>query len=83
MIVSEDCRLAEQEFLKGWPAYESTQELDELRASEYARLDRLGHTYLDYTGAGLYADRQVREHLALLEFTSSATRIPATRRRSR
>ncbi|MDO8987410.1 MAG: hypothetical protein Q7V14_04215 [Coriobacteriia bacterium] len=28
---------------------------DEMRASDYARLDLLGHTYLDYTGGGLYA----------------------------
>ncbi|MBI4875550.1 MAG: aminotransferase class V-fold PLP-dependent enzyme [Acidobacteria bacterium] len=58
---------AEQEFLAAWPEYETTRELDRLRASEYARLDRLGHVYLDYTGAGLYADSQVREHLTLLE----------------
>jgi molybdenum cofactor sulfurtransferase len=40
--------------------------VDGLRAREYARLDAEGHTYLDYTGAGLYADSQVCEHLALL-----------------
>lgn len=38
--------------------------LDELRAREYARLN--GQVYLDYTGAGLYASSQVREHLDLL-----------------
>ncbi|HEX8919029.1 MAG TPA: aminotransferase class V-fold PLP-dependent enzyme [Chloroflexota bacterium] len=43
--------------------------LDELRAREYARLDRHGHVYLDYTGAGLYAESQVRAHLALLSDT--------------
>jgi hypothetical protein len=37
-----------------------------LRAREYGRLDEQGEAYLDYTGAGLYADSQVREHLALL-----------------
>ena len=40
--------------------------LDELRRSEYARLDAGGHVYLDYTGAGLYAESQLREHLELL-----------------
>ena len=40
--------------------------VDELRASEYGRLDRLRHVYLDYTGAGLYAESQLRSHLALL-----------------
>ena len=37
-----------------------------LRAREYARLDARGDVYLDYTGGALYADSQLREHLALL-----------------
>jgi molybdenum cofactor sulfurtransferase len=41
--------------------------LAELRQRDYARLDRDGQVYLDYTGAGLYADSQIRAHLALLE----------------
>ena len=40
--------------------------LDELRATEYGRLDRLGQVYLDYTGGGLYAESQVRQHMDLL-----------------
>ncbi len=40
--------------------------LDELRRSDYGRLDAGGHVYLDYTGAGLYADSQLAEHLELL-----------------
>ena len=55
------------EFLAAWPAYERTCQLDVLRQTEYSRLDRLGHSYLDYTGAGLYATRQVREHVSLIE----------------
>ncbi len=39
---------------------------EELRRDEFARLDRAGHTYLDYTGAGLYAESQLAEHLELL-----------------
>ena len=38
----------------------------ELRRDEYGRLDAGGHVYLDYTGAGLYAQCQLDEHLALL-----------------
>jgi molybdenum cofactor sulfurtransferase len=38
----------------------------ELRRTEYARLEAGGHVYLDYTGAGLYAQSQLDEHLALL-----------------
>jgi selenocysteine lyase/cysteine desulfurase len=37
-----------------------------LRATEYARLDREGHVYLDYTGGSLYAECQLRDHMALL-----------------
>ena len=45
----------------------STAALDELRHTEFARLDAAGHVYLDYTGGGLYAERQLREHFALLQ----------------
>jgi molybdenum cofactor sulfurtransferase len=41
-------------------------EFAELRRTDYARLDAAGQVYLDYTGAGLYADSQIEEHLALL-----------------
>jgi molybdenum cofactor sulfurtransferase len=53
-------------FRAAHPAYAATAALDVLRASEYARLDAEGHVYLDYTGGGLYADAQLREHLKLL-----------------
>lgn len=53
-------------FLNEYPAYDSTRKLDELRATDYARLDRHGHVYLDYTGGSLYAESQLRAHLALL-----------------
>ena len=42
-------------------------DLESLRAREYARLDAQSHVYLDYTGGGLHAASQVREHTALLE----------------
>jgi len=53
--------------MAAWPEYETTRALDVLRATEYSRLDRLGHIYLDYTGAGLNAICQVREHQSLLD----------------
>ncbi|MBV9279324.1 MAG: aminotransferase class V-fold PLP-dependent enzyme [Chloroflexi bacterium] len=53
-------------FRRAYPAYAGTSRLDELRAAEYARLDEQGHLYLDYTGGGLYADCQVRDHMDLL-----------------
>jgi len=60
------CSQAKAEFLRDFPQFASTHVLDELRAVEYARLDRLGHIYLDYTGGGLYADSQVQAHKDLL-----------------
>lgn len=53
-------------FRAAYPAYDATRSLDTLRATEYSRLDRQGHVYLDYTGGGLYAESQLREHLAQL-----------------
>jgi selenocysteine lyase/cysteine desulfurase len=53
-------------FRRACPAFDSTRKLDELRATEYARLDRQGHIYLDYTGGGLYAESQLRDHMLLL-----------------
>jgi selenocysteine lyase/cysteine desulfurase len=47
-------------------ALRETAILDELRATEYARLDESGQVYLDYTGGGLYADSQIAEHLGAL-----------------
>jgi selenocysteine lyase/cysteine desulfurase len=49
-------------FLKAHSGYERTRALDELRASEFFRLDEHGHVYLDYTGGGVYGDTQVRRH---------------------
>jgi len=63
---AEEMKKPFDEFVKAYPAFLETQKLDVLRASEYSRLDEKSHIYLDYTGAGLYADRQLREHLALL-----------------
>jgi molybdenum cofactor sulfurtransferase len=59
-------KAAFEAFQKSYPAFGATYKLDELRAHEYARLDREGHVYLDYTGGGLYAESQLREHLGLL-----------------
>jgi molybdenum cofactor sulfurtransferase len=53
-------------FRRHHPAFAATSILDELRATEYARLDALGQIYLDYTGGGLYAASQIHDHLRLL-----------------
>jgi selenocysteine lyase/cysteine desulfurase len=54
------------ELLERFPDYATTSALDDLRRTEYARLDASGQVYLDYTGAGVYADAQVRAHADLL-----------------
>jgi selenocysteine lyase/cysteine desulfurase len=57
---------AEAAFRRANPRFRDTAVLDGLRRSDFARLDASGHIYLDYTGAGLYADSQLNEHLELL-----------------
>jgi selenocysteine lyase/cysteine desulfurase len=52
------------DFDAAFPEYAATSRLDDLRATEYGYLDEGGHVYLDYTGAGLPARRQLREHAA-------------------
>ena len=53
-------------FLRAYPSYPTTHIIDDLRATEYARLDVGEHVYFDYTGGGLYAESQVRRHHKLL-----------------
>lgn len=55
------------EFLNSYPSYQETTILDEFRRTDYARLDEQEHTYLDYTGGGLYGESQLREHITLLQ----------------
>jgi selenocysteine lyase/cysteine desulfurase len=71
MVHAPAAPLAPQEaalavFRQKFPTYDTTQSLDTLRATEYARLDAQEQVYLDYTGGGLYAECQVREHAELL-----------------
>jgi molybdenum cofactor sulfurtransferase len=62
---AEAAELREQ-FESRYPDYRKTAALDELRRVDYSRLDAKNHVYLDYTGAGLYAESQVRKHQELL-----------------
>jgi molybdenum cofactor sulfurtransferase len=48
------------------PSDPATGILNELRRTEFSRLDSGGHVYLDYTGGRLYAESQLREHFELL-----------------
>jgi molybdenum cofactor sulfurtransferase len=54
------------ELLEQYPEYAATAVLDELRRTDYARLDAHHQVYLDYTGGGVYADSQVRAHAEML-----------------
>ena len=63
---TSEARDAEAVFLRRHPDYEATAALDELRRTDFGRLDHGGHVYLDYTGGGLYADSQLVEHMRML-----------------
>ncbi len=56
----------EAAFVERFPEWRGTAILDDLRASEYSRLDREHHVYLDYTGGGLHAASQLESHVRLL-----------------
>lgn len=62
----ESASAATSKILDRDSTYATTRRLDELRAIEYTRLDAGGHVYLDYTGGGLYAESQLRAHMAML-----------------
>lgn len=49
-----------------YPAYDNTALLDDLRVTEFSRIDATSQIYLDYTGGGLYGASQLRKHLQLL-----------------
>ncbi len=57
---------AQADFLARFPEYRKTAILDELRATEYRRLDEKRQVYLDYTGGSLYAESQVQKHFELM-----------------
>ena len=57
---------AEAAFRDAHPTFGSTAILDELRRTEYRRLDARGDVYLDYTGGSLYAESQLEHHLRIV-----------------
>jgi molybdenum cofactor sulfurtransferase len=54
------------DFIARYPTYAKTALLDELRATEYRRVDEQNQVYLDYTGGSLYGESQVQKHFELL-----------------
>lgn len=72
-------------FLQKYPAYKQTAIIDELRKTDYARLEAGRHLYFDYTGGGVYAESQIQKHHELLRqnvfgnpHSSNPTSIAAT-----
>jgi len=67
LSVSEDkIEESKKNFIEQYPQFLQTTMLDDLRKTEYERIDRQGHIYLDYTGGGLYSEKQVETHMTLL-----------------
>jgi molybdenum cofactor sulfurtransferase len=62
----EALKQAEADFLQSHPSFRDTGVVDELRATEYDRLDASGQVYLDYTGGSLYAASQLEEHMQMM-----------------
>lgn len=55
-----------ERFVRKYPEYVKTGYIDRLRLENYRSMDLGRHVYLDYTGAGVYGDKQVREHQKML-----------------
>jgi selenocysteine lyase/cysteine desulfurase len=54
-------------FLSSYPQYATTTNIDALRSREYPLLDEQSQVYLDYTGANLFSQTQIKAHLELLQ----------------
>ncbi len=59
-------RGAHEAFTARFPTFDPDGTFDELRRSEYGRLDDTDQVYLDYTGGGLYGESQLVTHHELL-----------------
>lgn len=59
---SENYASIEAAFLENNPNYTVCYQ----RETDYSRLDKTGHVYLDYTGGGIYAQTQLDTHMKML-----------------
>lgn len=79
---------AKAKFIEENPRWMLTVSLDEMRRTEFARLDAgSGSVYLDWTGAGLYPKSVVEQHFRLLMSSTignphsvNPTHAPSSRR---
>ncbi|KAH7912733.1 pyridoxal phosphate-dependent transferase [Hygrophoropsis aurantiaca] len=58
----DDAARAYSAFLKTFPEYQTTWIIDTLRRTDFARLDRVGETYVDYMGGSQLPESLVRVH---------------------
>jgi selenocysteine lyase/cysteine desulfurase len=65
-VVDNYTAVAYNAFLKAFPEYQLTSQLDDLYASDFSRLDRTGETYVDYMGGALYPESLIRRYTAFL-----------------
>lgn len=65
-VVEDDAAVAYKAFLKAFPGYQLTWTLDNLRQSDFSRLDRTGETYVDYMGGAVYPESLIRAHTTFL-----------------
>lgn len=60
--LGEQAAAAYSAFLQTYPEYHNTWIIDALRKTDFARLDRLGETYVDYMGGAQHPECLVRVH---------------------
>jgi molybdenum cofactor sulfurtransferase len=65
-LVDNDTAVAYKAFLKAFPEYQLTSTLDDLRASDFSRLDQTGETYVDYMGGGMHPESLIRRYSLFL-----------------
>lgn len=65
-VVDREVAVAYRAFLKEFPEYQLTKPLDDLRESDFSRLDLAGETYVDYMGGSLYPSSLIHTHSAFL-----------------
>ncbi|KAH0828956.1 methyltransferase type 11 [Lanmaoa asiatica] len=61
-LLGEQAPLAYSAFLQAYPEYRNTWILDALRRTDFARLDRVGETYVDYMGGAQHPECLVHVH---------------------
>lgn len=68
------------QFIKAYPHYSDTYQIDEIRAQEYYHLSLSNHVCLDYIGIGLFSFSQLHKQLSLTHLaasTSSSSPLPS------